>query len=147
MKDTYKLTTSAGLSDHDEEVFGLGGCWELALVLKEYGLEFAVIEEKKNYLGESEISYPHAFAVDGNMAVDVYGRVPLAKMEAKWAKLLASGKVSIVRGAEAKASIKDFKPNLSLMEKAKRLIKENRSFFFGKAPAKLIKAICKLTKG
>jgi len=125
------FTATSGLSDRDEEVFGQGGCWELALVLAKHGMKFAVVKEEREYLGEPDISYPHAFAVDGDVAVDVYGRTSLAKLEAKWAKL-ASGKVSILQGDAAKATLKDWHPNASLTATAEKLVEKNRQFFFGK---------------
>jgi len=121
------------LSDRDEEIFGQGGCWELAEVLSQKGLHFAVIKEETEYLGEKDVIYPHAFAVDkalGNKAVDVYGRVSLDNMLAKWQKLL-SGKVSIEIGYPARYAAEKIQHIPSLLKEARKLVEDNVSFFFG----------------
>jgi hypothetical protein len=126
-----RIVTTASLSDRDEEIFGQGGCWELALVLAEHGLKLAVVEEKKDYAGEIDISYPHAFAIDGGFAVDVYGRVPLSKFENKWKNLL-SGEVGVVTDQKAREVFKNLDVNQSLHKQAETLVDENKTFFLGK---------------
>lgn len=126
-KLTAALRRVIGLSDYDEELFGQGGCWELAKSLSEQGMEFAVIQELKY----GEVSYPHAFAIDGEVAVDVYGRTSLDKMKSKWQRLL-SGEVSVVRGKDAIEASSDVSFGAQLMKLAKALIDENRAFFFGR---------------
>ncbi len=130
MDDTLiiALRFLASLSDRDEEVFGQGGCWELAKILSELGMEFAVIKELKY----GEVSYPHAFALDKEVAVDVYGRVSQEKMLAKWRRLL-SGEVSIARGKEAIEASSDVPFGASMLEEARKLVDDNRAHFFGRA--------------
>lgn len=117
------------LSDHDEELFSQGGCWDLAVELEKAGLEFAVIQEFKY----EEFSYPHAFAIDtGDVAVDVFGRTALSKMIEKWSKLCGQ-EVKVLRGPEAKSEV-NVKNNPSLQKKAATLIAEHPKFFLGKCP-------------
>ncbi len=122
-----KQKVKAGwFDDRTEEIFSQGGCWDLALELEKDGMEFAVIED----INYGEKDYPHAFAMDGDRAVDIFGRTTLPKIQAKWSKLLGR-EVRVLRGAEAKQAV-NVKGHPETRRLARKTIEENPEFFFGK---------------
>lgn len=125
-----KQKVKAGwFDDRTEEIFSQGGCWDLALELEKDGMEFAVLEVIDDYDIDAR-DYPHAFAMDGEVAVDIFGRTKPEKLRSSWSSKLGKD-AKILRGAEAKKATNP-KSYPETRRLARKTIDENRQFFFGK---------------